>query len=116
MLRHLHTYPKVFNTQGNLKAFPLRSPPRYNFWNAFWASVALFYLQDVYRHWTYTKYAKNDFFRKDVYIDLCRGLSSCLEKGPSIPLYSPIKCRLPLKRSVRAASFEHDSHQHYMIG
>lgn len=104
MLRHLHTYPKVFNTQGNLKAFPLRSPPRYNFWNVFWASIALYYLEDVHRHWTYTKYAKSEFFSKDVRLILFRELNFFSGKGPSIRLYSPIRCRLRLRKSVPAAS------------
>ncbi len=66
MVRELHSYPKVFNTQGNLKAFPLRRPLAYSLWNAFWASLALYYIFDAHRHWTYTKYARSHFFQADV--------------------------------------------------
>jgi hypothetical protein len=64
--RHLHSYPKVFNTQGNLKTFPFRSPIRLNFWNGFWVSMGLYFLVAAFQHWNYSKFTRSDFFKKDV--------------------------------------------------
>ena len=80
---HLHSYPKVFNSEGFLKALPLRHPLRANFFNAFWVGTAIIFLLDAYREWTFTQYCPNDFFKRDVPPSLSRGLSFCFENGPS---------------------------------
>jgi hypothetical protein len=84
-LRHLHAYPKVFNTQGNLKAFPFRRPIKLNFWNTFWVSMAFYFLSAAFYHWNYSKFTKKDFFLKDVNIPPCRKPSFCSENAHSTP-------------------------------
>jgi hypothetical protein len=64
---HLNSYPKVFNPFGNLKAFPLRRPVVLgSFWSYCWTTMAIAFIFEGYREWTFEKYTKGDFFKKDV--------------------------------------------------
>lgn len=62
---HLHTYPKVFNKNGNLKALPLRSPISANYFNIFWIVLGMGCLCDAFITWS-RQYAPNTFLYKDV--------------------------------------------------
>jgi hypothetical protein len=106
--RQLHSYPKVFNEQGKLKAFPFRRPIRVHFWNAFLVSTAFYFLFDAYREWTFTKYAHSEFFSRDVPLRPPRKLSSFCENDPSTASSSATRSSPPQTRSAREASSDRD--------
>lgn len=56
---HLHTYPKIFNRKGNLKAFPFRRPLTINYWYMFLASTAILWGTVYYQEWIFSIYTKS---------------------------------------------------------
>jgi hypothetical protein len=82
--RQLHSYPKVFNDQGNLKAFPFRSPLRVSFKHTFWISMGLYFLVEEYREWTFSQYCHSQFFQQDVPSSPFRKPNYCCENEPLI--------------------------------
>lgn len=82
--RQLHCYPKVFNDQGNLKAFPLRHPLRVYLWRTLIVSAAFTFLFEAYHHWTFVEFARTEFFQRDVPLSSRRKLNFSCENVPSI--------------------------------
>lgn len=74
---HLHSYPKTFNSWGHLKAFPLRSPVKYNFLYLGFCAMGVFLLIELMTSAVFETFNNSDFLSGDVLLKLFRKLGCC---------------------------------------